>query len=308
MGGGSFSTDSYRSFSNSVAHKSREEIYTSKAIDPTLDPKGVTIRESRDSADNPQSTPIIVALDVTGSMGSIAEQIARKGLGTLFQGILDRKPVKDPHLMFMGIGDAVTDQAPLQVSQFEADNRIVEQLTKLWLEGNGGGNQCESYDLPWYFAARHTVHDSMQKRGKRGYLFTVGDEEPPCMLTREQLTRIIGAGLVPEGGPWPSRQSLTEAQRLYDVFHVVIEEGSYCRGHEHRVKSSWRELLGQKVIHLADYNLLAETVVSAIQVAEGADHAAVAKGWGGSPGAENIIGRAVSSLPRGVPAPRQLGG
>ena len=307
MGGGTFNTNSYRSYTNSVASKPREEVFTSRAIDPSLDPKGVKLRESRDSADNPNATPIIVALDVTGSMGAIAEAIARKGLGTLFQGILDRKPVPNPHLMFMGIGDAVTDQAPLQVSQFEADNRIVDQLTKIWLEGNGGGNNCESYDLAWYFAGRHTAHDSMAKRGKRGYLFTIGDEETPPQLTRPQLLRIQGDAFAGEGDAFPSRQSLTEAQRLYDVFHVVIEEGSYCRGHDHRVKAAWRELLGQKVIHLADYHLLAETVVSAIQVTEGADHGTVAKGWGGSPGAENVIGRAVSSLPRGVPAPRQLG-
>jgi hypothetical protein len=304
MGGGTFSTNDYRTYSSSVRSKSQEEIYTSRAIDPLLDPKGVTLRESRDSADNPLSTPIIVALDVTGSMGAIAVEIAKSGLGTLFQGIFDRKPVSHPHLMFMGIGDALTDRAPLQVSQFEADNRIVGQLTKLWLEGNGGGNNHESYDFAWYFAGRHTAHDSLQKRGKRGYLFTVGDEEPPQVLTRDQLQRVLGAA--PETD-CPSRQSLTEAQRLYDVFHVVIEQGNYCKGHDHRVKATWRELLGQRVIHLADYTLLAETVVSAIQVAEGADHASAATGWGGSPGAQNIIGRAVSSLPRGVPAPRQLG-
>src|ERR1044071_10068148 len=94
MGGGTFSTNDYRTYSSSVRSKSQEEIYTSRAIDPLLDPKGVTLRESRDSADNPLSTPIIVALDVTGSMGAIAVEIAKSGLGTLFQGIFDRKPVR----------------------------------------------------------------------------------------------------------------------------------------------------------------------------------------------------------------------
>lgn len=303
MGGGSFDTNSYRSYTNSVASKPREAIFDSRKLDPLLDPKGVKLRESRDSADNPQSTPIIVALDVTGSMGFIAEQIARSGLGALFQGILDRKPVTDPHLMFMGIGDVACDKAPLQVSQFEADNRIVAQLTKLWLEGGGGGNDHESYDLPWYFAARHTVHDSMLKRGKRGYLITVGDEETPHQLKTDALQRVLGYS--PQADV-SAAESLTEAQRLYDVFHVIVQEGNYASGHLDTVRKKWAALLGQKVIHLADHRLLAETVVAAIQVAEGTDHAKAAHGWGGT-ASEKIIRGAIESLPRGVPAPRQLG-
>jgi hypothetical protein len=315
MGGGSFNANSYRSYTHTVASKPREEVFASRHIHKDLDPKGVKIRESRDSADNPNATPIIVGLDVTGSMGKIAEAIAKGGLGTLFNGILDRKPVSDPHLMFMGIGDAHYghvagyshknhDDAPLQVSQFEADNRIVEQLTNLWLEGGGGGNSHESYDLAWYFAARHTVHDAMVKRGKRGYLFTVGDEETPDVLRRDDLERVLGYR--PEMDV-PAKLSLEEARRKYNVFHVIIEEGNHAQqvGKE-KVQSAWKELLGQHVISLSNHELLAETIVAAIQVAEGADHAAAASGWGGA-GHRDIIGNAVSSLPRGVPAPRQLG-
>lgn len=302
MGHGSFDADAYRSYSSSVSTKTRDEVYTSRTIHKDLDPKGVAVRESRDSVDNPNSTPIIVGLDVTGSMGMIAEYIAKQGLGTLFQGILDRKPVSDPHLMFMGIGDAACDRAPLQVSQFEADNRIVEQLTKLFLEGAGGGNNHESYDFPWYFAARHTVHDSMIKRGKRGYLFTVGDEETPRVLTKGALNRFLGT--TSEVDVLASL-SLQEAQRLYDVYHVVIEEGSHARSHMAQVRASWSALLGQKVIYLSDYKLLSQTIVSAIQVAEGADAHAAVKGWGGRAG--DIVGSAVANLPRGVPAPKRLG-
>jgi len=303
MGGGSFSYADYTTYSNSVKSAPVEHIYTSVGIDPSLDPKGVKIRESRDSADNPNSTPVIVALDVTGSMNIIAETIAKEGLGTLFKGILDRKPVTDPHLMFMGVGDADCDRAPLQVSQFEADNRIVDQLTRIYLENGGGGNSHESYDFPWYFAAKHTEHDSLIKRGKRGYLFTIGDEETPNGLTQDQINKFLGYR--PQVG-YPSAMSLEEARRKYEVFHVVIEQGDYASRYLDRVKTAWTKLLGQHTIFLSDYNALAETIVSAIQVAEGVDASTAAKGWK-SPATEKIVGRAVSSLPRGVPAPKMLG-
>jgi hypothetical protein len=107
MGSGSFDAGAYRAYTSTTAGKTTDDIYAARSINKNLDPKGVKLRESRDSADNPNSTPIIVAIDVTGSMGIIADVLAREGLGTLFKEILDRKPITDPHLMFMAVGDAI---------------------------------------------------------------------------------------------------------------------------------------------------------------------------------------------------------
>jgi hypothetical protein len=268
MGSGTFDAGAYRAFSSSTLGKSTDEIYTARTIHKDLDPKGVKIRESRDSKDNPQSTPLIVGIDVTGSMGMIADVIARQGLGTFFTEILEHKPITDPHLMFMAIGDANCDSAPLQVSQFEADNRIVDQLTNIFIEHGGGGNSFESYNMPWYFSARHTEHDSIIKRGKRGYLFTIGDEEAPNTLTRDQIAEFIGDRLERE---MDSAEMLAEAQRMYDVFHIVIAEGDHARGHMAQVMSSWTSLLGQHVVKLADHKKLAETIVGIIETVEGRD-------------------------------------
>ena len=292
MGKGTFNSTEYRTFSTSTVGLSTSQIYTSRSIHPDLNPFGVKVRESRDSVDNPLSTPLIVAVDVTGSMGMLADVIARKGLGTLFESVIDRKPITDPHVMFMALGDANHDRAPLQVSQFEADNRIVEQLTKIYLEGGGGGNSFESYNLPWYFAAYHTAHDSLEKRGKRGYLFTLGDEEAPNDLTKEQIRRFIGDDIEERIS---TESLLKKTQRAYDVFHIIIEEGSHAKHNLDRVVGSWTPLLGQHIIKLSDHTKLAETIVSAIQVAEGADPDKVAASWGPS---SRVIAKAVFQIPK----------
>lgn len=266
MGSGTFDASAYRSFASSTAGKTTDEIYTSSSLDASLNPKGVKLRESRDSADNPNSTPIIVAIDVTGSMGIIADVLARDGLGTLFKEVVDKKPITDPHLMFMAIGDANCDHAPLQVSQFEADNRIVEQLTKIYLEKGGGGNCFESYNLAHYFAAQHTAHDSYEKRAKRGYLFTVGDEEFPQALTVDQIKTFVGDTVQADVGP---EESLQDAERTYDVFHIIIEEGSHARSHLDRVVSGWTKLMGQSAIRLSDHKKLSETIIGIIEAREG---------------------------------------
>jgi hypothetical protein len=291
MGSGTWDPGTWKAYSSSTVGKSTSAIYKSREIHPDLDPQGVAMRESRDSTDNPNSTPIIVGLDVTGSMGILADTLAREGLGVLFSEILARKPVTDPHMMFMAIGDAYCDRAPLQVSQFEADARIIEQLTNIFLEGGGGGNNFESYNLPWYFAAQHTSVDSIEKRKKKGYLFTVGDECAPGPLTVDQIKRIIGDDITQD---LPSKDILRMAEKMYHVFHVIVEEGSYARSQPDRVLSTWKELLGQRVLRLSDHTKLSEVIVSAIQVIEGEDKAAVVDSWSGK--TSIVVKKAIDGL------------
>jgi hypothetical protein len=252
-------------------------------MDASLDPKGVRVRESRDSSHNPNSTAMIVGLDVTGSMGIIADTIAKDGLKTLFTEIYDRQPIVDPHIMFMGIGDVEAgDLAPLQVSQFEADIRLAEQLEKLYLEHGGGGNSYESYALAWYFAARHTSCDCFEKRNTKGYLFTVGDEQITPYLRLGDLEKVLGYRPQASGDRLEIDALLTEVSRSWEVFHVIVAEGNHARHHAKEVRDSWEAKLGQRAIWLTDYTKLAEVIVSTIQVVEGARVDDVVASWDGS--------------------------
>lgn len=271
--------------------RSRSEIFSRRSIDPALDPRSIDMRESRDSDQNPESTAIIVAFDETGSMGAIPEAFVREGLATLVETILDRKPVSDPHTMIMGFGDAWCDRAPLQVTQFEADIRIAEQLTRIYLEGGGGGNDFESYNLPWYFAARRTSIDCFEKRGKKGYLFTVGDEPPAPVLLKQHIERFIGDRVQDDIS---TAELLAMVSRTYEVFHVMVEEGHCFRYSGDLVTERWRALLGQRALLLSDYTKLAEVIVSAIEVAEGRAGGAVADSWSGD--TSLVVSRAVRDL------------
>lgn len=254
--------------------------FKARELDPYLDPSKFQLRESRNSIANPKSTPVILGLDVTGSMGMIAKEIAAGGMGTIIKEIVARKPVSDPHLMFMGIGDApALDRAPLQASQFETGEELFLQLDKLWVEGKGGGNNFESYNLPWHFAAYHTSADAFEKDGRMGFLFTFGDETAPPDLTAADLARVYGREQEPLA---TNRQLLDKLKTMYHVFHLIIAQGSHCRysGGAERVKATWEPLLGQNVSIVTDYTKLPEVVISIMQVVVGdltAD--AVSKTW-----------------------------
>lgn len=278
----------------SHASMSTAAIFAKRSMSPDMDPANVSLRESCDSEANPNSTPIIVAVDNTGSMGILAENLIRVGLGVLIEEILNRKPVTDPHVMFMAVGDAWCDQAPLQVTQFETDIRIADQLSDFWVEGGGGGNDFESYNLPWYFAATRTKCDAILKRNKKGYLFTVGDEPPPPKLLAMHVKKFMGGGLQRD---LPTRAVLAMASQSWEIFHIMVEQGNYFTSHPDKTRKSWQELLGQRALPLSDYSKLAEVIVSTLEVMEGADAAKVASSWSG--GTELVVRNCLSGL---VPA------
>lgn len=292
MGNSRWSPDDWANYTATTRGKTREAVFTSRHLAKDLNPRNIALRESVDSASNPNSTPIIVALDVTGSMGEIPHQLIQGNLGTLMEELLARRPVADPHLMFMGVGDVLFDHAPLQATQFEADVRIAEQLRQIYLEGGGGGNSCESYQLPWYFAATRTAIDSMAKRGKKGYLFTLGDEEPPRDLSADEIQAVFGTRPQKD---YTSEELLAMAERNYHVFHIMIEQGSHYRSRGDEVKRKWRNLLGQRAIGLSDYNRLAEVIVATIQANEGIDKDTVIKSWSGD--TSLVVAHAIKSLP-----------
>jgi hypothetical protein len=195
----------------------------------------------------------------------------------------------------MGVGDVIHDRAPLQVTQFEADIRIATQLEKIWLEQGGGGNGSESYHLPWYFAAMHTSTDSFEKRGKKGYLFTLGDENPPPELTPAQIEKVFG---YKSEAPMATKDIYDAACRQWEIFHLLVEEGNCCSRGSDLVLKNWRDILGERAILLADHKKLAEVIVSLIEVNEGKDASAVSASWGGS--TSMVVSRAVSGLSNAV--------
>lgn len=295
MGAGRWDSASWESTRSSYSYGAKpsvDHIYTSRTMVNALDPKDIKLRESRDSDANPNSTALIIGLDVTGSMTRVLDAMARTGLGTLVGQIYDRQPISDPHIMVMGIGDFECDQAPLQVTQFEAENDpLVTQMEKIYLERGGGGNAHESYAAAWLFAATRTSIDCFEKRGKRGYLFTVGDEEPTPRLYGRHIARFLGEEQATDVN---GAELLAMAQATYNVFHVIVEEGSHYIAHGPDVRDAWHKLLGQNAIPLSDHTKLAEVVVSAIQVAEGADRDTVAKSWSGDTAV--VVSRAIHDV------------
>lgn len=301
MGGGSWSREAYSTHSTSRGYERNdvrvEQIFSRSSIKSELDPKNIRVRESRDSTEHPASNPIILGIDVTGSMGPVLGGLMSKQgvLNTLLVSLYDRKPVTDPQVMLMGIGDVECDSGPLQATQFESDIRIAQQMEDIWLERGGGGNNHESYTLPWLFAALRCSIDSWEKREKKGFLFTVGDELPNPSLSRHAIQQFLGRqeGETQFDHDLTSKELFEMVSTKWEVFHILVEEGSNFR--KDRSLRTWQELIGQRVVRLPDYTKMAEVIVSTIQVVEGQDPATVTSSWS-DPAAAAAVAAATSGL------------
>lgn len=245
MGGGCYSymKDYSRKMSN--ASQSKEQIFTQSRMNSEMSIVG-KVRECRDSEEHPESLPIIIALDVTGSMGKVPHSLITGGFPEIMKKIMD-EGVLHPQVCFVGIGDQYSDRAPIQVGQFESSDELLDKWLKtIWLEGMGGGNGGESYQLAWCFAAHHTDTDHFKKRGKKGILITIGDEPVHKSLTRDEYKQLFGN--YPEVDQTTSK-ILKDTQEVWDVYHINLMDYSGMRS---MTKRCWEELLGDHVINTED--------------------------------------------------------
>ncbi len=242
MGQGSYSSIAHEALIRGRTNIPAQQVFKQRKCHPLMDPKGVKLRESRDSADHPRSLGIVFALDVTGSMGEIPQRLATQQL-PVFMKILVECQVPDPQILFVAVGDAVSDNAPLQVGQFESTAELMDQwLTWSYLEGGGGGSGQESYELALYFLAMHSDMDCAVKRKKRGYLFMTGDEEPYPTLSKHVVEAIIGDRLDDD---LSCEEIIAELQKTFVPFFIIPD-----RARARRCERRWRDLLGDHVLCL----------------------------------------------------------
>lgn len=290
MGGGTWNNTTYTSNVNAARASGRSTFDYSNRIrsgataaqahqllspltkaGPTSPFAGKVMREVAISDEHPRPTPIAIMLDVTGSNYTAAQAVHAK-LPKLF-GLLQRKGyVEDPQVLIGAVGDANSDEVPLQVGQFESDNRIDAMLEAMYLEGNGGGQAHETYELAAYFLARHTYLEPWHKQGRKGYAIFIGDELPYDAVKRKYggmygrrdhtLESLTGDALEADVS---TEQVFKELQEQYEVFFLFQEQGSYTAS---QVLPAWRKLIGENALSLQDPNTVCEFIAGLLAMRE----------------------------------------
>ena len=270
MGCGSWTRKSYVDYATvkgmSVSSKgeisgsySNQEMFKARTLDSALDPKNA-IRECCDTEEHPNTIPVILALDVTGSMGQAAVEVAKK-LNVIMINLYEK--VSDVEFLIMGIGDMAYDEYPIQASQFESDIRIAEQLDKIYFEFGGGGNSFESYTVAWYFGSRHTKLDCLN-RGKKGIIITMGDERLNPYIPKTgrycTLSEVTGDGVQ---GDIETKDLYKEVSEKFNIYHLDVNHGRRWWNKD-EIEKSFKEYLDDEHFRKVTIDSISDEIVDIV--------------------------------------------
>ena len=269
MGGGSYSASSFATYSASVGksydvrtNRISGQTFEATQLKEILNPKG-KIRECCNSEEHPNTVPVILALDVTGSMGAACKETA-EALSQIMKTLYDK--FRDVEVCVMGVGDFECDDAPLQVSQFESDVRVAQQLDQIWMEHGGGGNSYESYTAPWVYGLYRTKLDAYDKQGRKGIIITMGDEplnpDLPVNTVKDYLGSVKDAN---QFGSFETSKLYEDASKKFDIFHIAVDDSSSSY-HWHRTKAreTFVPILGDRFKE-SSINNLGKTICECIE-------------------------------------------
>ena len=204
--------------------------------------------------------PVVYAFDVTGSMGKLPKIIYDK-MPMVAGQVVEQGYLEDPKISLSAVGDVLSDQAPLQVCDFTAIRNLDEWLQRIWLEGNGGGQAQESYELIAYFYARMCEIPNAQTPI---FLFT-GDEGFRFSLPAATIREYFGA----EGESTNAKVIFEELKNKFKG-NVFLIHRRYKEVQDRGIVEQWENMLGkEKVIKLGSDLAIADVTLGLIAIISG---------------------------------------
>lgn len=205
--------------------------------------------------------PVVIAVDVTGSMRTYPKMIFEK-LCILYNETVYFLPdkFKDAfEISFCAVGDAYSDNYPIQVTDFATKSDLDKNIADLFPEGGGGGQARESYELMAYYYAYRCQMPNAGKR-PRPMFFFIGDEGFYNRVNRGQIMQYIGD---PPETDLIATEVFTELKKKFDVYMLRIPYQD--EGNEAEIHAQWQGALGKdRVIMLPDPRRVVDTILGLI--------------------------------------------
>ena len=201
------------------------------------------------------SDPIIFALDVTGSMGDWSRIIYDK-MPMFYGQIMQQEYLRQPALSFCAIGDVYSDSAPLQVSEFGQGKEIDQLISKIYLEGRGGGGFRESYEVGAYF---YNTRIELVN-AETPFLFITGDEAFYETIPIDIISKFIGVNVTEQIDTYVLFKQLKAKFNLFLIkkpYSNVVSEVT--------ITEEWEKALGkERILRISNAKACIDVILGAI--------------------------------------------
>ena len=185
------------------------------------------------------TNPLIIAVDVTGSMASWPAEIFDR-LPLLFNTLSQYR--EDLEICFAAIGDAAVDDWPLQVTSFASGFDLEQLLGSLYGEG-GGGDAPESYGLFAHWVNTHVETPAVQEQP---FLIVFGDVTMHTRVPHRQINHYLGDQYGQDVDALAAWRQLTESWNTWFLRRPTGRP-------EDKVDQQWGQAIGaQKIVHIED--------------------------------------------------------
>lgn len=186
--------------------------------------------------------PLVIASDVTGSMGEFP--------GVMFSKLpyleLEAKEYlgDDLEICFAAVGDVFSDKYPLQVRPFAKGTDLKVKLEELVIEGGGGSQYRESYDV----AAMYFARNCKMPNAIKPLMIFIGDEGLYDDFDKELGEKWARTGIE---GRLRVEEVIHELKSKFTVYLVRKPYGSVVRNRNEmsdldlKIQMQWERLLGE---------------------------------------------------------------
>ena len=203
----------------------------SRPNEKIIDPKKHIKSESKN--------PLIIAIDVTGSMSSWPFEIFDR-LPLLYNTLSQYR--EDLEISFVAIGDARVDNWPLQTTTF-ADGFDLEQLSGALYGEGGGGDAPESYGL---FAHWVNTHVEIPNAEDLPFLIVFGDIHMHKKIHKATIEKYLG------DKAWRDIDSFDAWEKVTQNWNTwFLRRPNGKRGD--KIDRQWARAIGEKkIFHIKD--------------------------------------------------------
>lgn len=210
-----------------------------------------------DTVETESTSPLIIVVDETGSMGEDPATIFSKlpyleNEGKEYLG-------EDFEICFMAIGDAHNNEKyPLQVRPFAKGLDLKKRVTELIHERQGGGSIHETYELAALYANERV---KIPKAIKPIIIF-VGDEQPYEFISKNHAKDLMGIELEKTLTTRAVFDKLKEKYSVYLILKPYERDAiNAMSALNKKIFNSWAELLGEDhICHLPDAKRIVDVI------------------------------------------------